>query len=81
MQRYGQNERSLFSFLNDDTDYSIKNLKIDFYTVANVYDYLVNSLPTEINSRDNPHRAQWLTTFRALERAELVFEEDYYTSF
>ena len=77
LQRYGQNERSLFSFLNDDTDYSIKNLKINFYTVCNVYDYLVNSLPTEINSSDNPHRAQWLTTFRALERAELVFEEQY----
>lgn len=77
LQRYGQNERSLFSFLNDDTDYSIKKLKENFYTVSNVYDYLVNTLPSEINSSDNPHRAQWLTTFRALERAELVFEEDY----
>ncbi|MEP2688870.1 hypothetical protein [Maribacter dokdonensis] len=77
LQRYGQNERSLFSFLNDDTDYSIKKLKEDFYPVSNVYDYLVNTLPSEINSSDNPHRAQWLTTFRALERAELVFEEEY----
>lgn len=77
LQRYGQNERSLFSFLNDDTDYSIKKLDRDFFTVANVYDYLINSLSTEINSHDNPHRAQWLTTFRALERAELVFEQDY----
>lgn len=77
LQRYGQNERSLFSFLNDDTDYSIKKLKQDFYSVSNVYDYLVNTLSSEINSSDNPHRAQWLTTFRALERAELVFEDDY----
>ena len=77
LQRYGQNERSLFSFLNDDTDFSIKKLKNDFYSVSNVYDYLVNSLATEINSGDNPHRAQWLTTFRALERAELVFDENY----
>ncbi|MEM5540707.1 hypothetical protein [Olleya sp. AS48] len=77
LQRYGQNERSLFSFLNDDTDYSVKQLKENFYSVSNVYDYLVNTLSTEINSSDNPHRAQWLTTFRALERAELVFEEDY----
>ncbi|MBP1838622.1 hypothetical protein [Formosa algae] len=77
LQRYGQNERSLFSFLNDDTDYSIKKLKENFYSVSNVYDYLVNTLSTEINSPDNPHRAQWLTTFRALERAELVFEDDY----
>lgn len=77
LQRYGQNERSLFSFLNDDTDYSIKKLKENFYSVSNVYDYLVNTLSTEINSSDNPHRAQWLTTFRALERAELAFEDDY----
>tara|TARA_R110002012_G_scaffold265939_1_gene449402 strand:+ start:1720 stop:4944 length:3225 start_codon:yes stop_codon:yes gene_type:complete len=77
LQRYGQNERSLFSFLNDDTDYSIKKLKENFYSVSNVYDYLVNTLSSEINSSDNPHRAQWLTTFRALERAELVFENDY----
>jgi nucleoside-triphosphatase THEP1 len=77
LQRYGQNERSLFSFLNDDTDYSIKKLKENFYSVSNVYDYLVNTLSFEINSSDNPHRAQWLTTFRALERAELVFENDY----
>lgn len=77
LQRYGQNERSLFSFLNDDTDYSVKKLKKDFYSVSNVYDYLVNTLSSEINNSNNPHRAQWLTAFRALERAELVFEEDY----
>jgi DNA replication protein DnaC len=77
LQRYGQNERSLFSFLNDDTEYSVKKLKENFYSVSNVYDYLVNTLSSEINSSDNPHRAQWLTTFRALERAELVFENDY----
>lgn len=77
LQRYGQNERSLFSFLNDDTEYSIRKLKQNFYSVSNVYDYLVNALASEINSSENPHRAQWLTTFRALERAELVFEEDY----
>lgn len=75
LQRYGQNERSLFSFLNDETNYSIKNVKKNFYSVSNVFDYLVNTLPTEINSSDNPHRAQWLTTFRALEKAELIFEE------
>ena len=77
LQRYGQNERSLFSFLSDTTKYSIKTCNDSFYSVSNVYDYLVNSLPTEINSPDNPHRAQWLTTFRALEKAELLFEGDF----
>ena len=77
LQRYGQNERSLFSFINDRTKYSIKNFSNDFYTVANVYDYLVNSLPTEINSTDNPHRAQWLTTFKAIEKSELYFSDNF----
>jgi hypothetical protein len=77
LQRYGQNERSLFSFLNDDSDYSIKKNKKEFYAVSNVYDYLVNTLPFEINSSNNPHRAQWLTTFRALEKAELIFDKDF----
>lgn len=77
LQRYGQNERSLFSFLNDDTDLSIKKINKSFFSVSNVYDYLINSLATEINSGDNPHRAQWLTTFRALERAELLFENNF----
>ncbi len=77
LQRYGQNERSLFSFLNDYSQYSIKKVNQDFYTVSNVFDYLVNSLPTEVNSSQNPHRAQWLTTFRALEKAELLFEDDF----
>jgi hypothetical protein len=77
LQRYGQNERSLFSFLNDDSQYSINNGNHDFYSVSNVFDYLLNSLPTEVNSSENPHRAQWLTTFRALEKAELIFEDDF----
>lgn len=79
LQRYGQNERSLFSFLNDKTKFSINGFKEEFYSVSNVYDYLVNSLPSEINSFDNPHRAQWLTTFRALEKTELIFNDNHET--
>jgi hypothetical protein len=77
LQRYGQNERSLFSFLNDDNSYSISKFTGDFFTVANVCDYLLNSIPAEISNPDNPHRPQWHSTFRALERIELLFEEDY----
>ena len=77
LQRYGQNERSLFSFLNDTTKHSIKGSEEDFYTVSNVFDYLINTLPTEINSLDNPYRAQWYSTFKALERAELLFDTNY----
>lgn len=74
IQKYGQNERSLFSFFNDT------NLSNDtFYTVDHVFDYLVKNLSSEINSLRNPHRLQWQITFRALDRAELIFSdiEDY----
>lgn len=77
IQRYGQNERSLFSFFSE-TDLSNES----FYTVDQVFDYLVKNLSSEINSLRNPHRLQWQITFRALERAELVFteKEDYVTA-
>ncbi|MDM1508312.1 hypothetical protein HX082_02745 [Myroides odoratimimus] len=74
LQRYGQNERSLFSFLSDlDT----KNLEesTTFYTVDVVFDYLIKNLATEIHSYKNPHRVQWQIAFRALDRAELIFED------
>ncbi|MHA8083043.1 hypothetical protein ACST14_06450 [Aquirufa sp. A-Brett2-15D] len=77
LQRYGQNERSLFSFLNDNSEVSIRKRKNPFYSVANVFDYLVYTLPSEITGIDNPHKPQWNSTFKAIERAELVFEDDY----
>lgn len=77
LQRYGQNERSLFSFLNDNSEVSIRKRKNVFYTVANVFDYLVYTLPSEITGSDNPHKPQWNSTFKALDRAELIFDDDY----
>jgi hypothetical protein len=77
LQRYGQNERSLFSFLNDKSEVSIHKRKNEFYSVSNVFDYLVYTLPSEILSPENPHKPQWSSTFKAIERAELIFDEDY----
>ena len=77
LQKYGQNERSLFSFVNETSKVSISKNIDRIFSVSKVYDYIVNSLPTEINNPNNSHRAQWLTAFRALERAELFFQEDY----
>lgn len=77
LQRYGQNERSLFTFLNDTTKFSINSFDGKFYSISNVFDYLVNTLGSEIYSFNNPHRAQWQTCFRSLERAELIEDIDY----
>lgn len=77
LQKYGQNERSLFSFVNETSKVSISKNADRIFSVPKVYDYIVNSLPTEINNPNNSHRVQWLTAFRAIERAELFFQEDY----
>jgi len=77
LQRYGQNERSLFTFLNDGNKYAIHSFKGKFYGVSQVFDYLINALGSEIYSFNNPHRAQWQTCFRTLERIELIEGIDY----
>jgi hypothetical protein len=79
LQRYGQNERSLFTFLNEQNSFSIKQKFSEnkFYNVTCVFDYLINSLTSDIHNYNNPHRPQWFSTFRALERSELYFEMDY----
>ncbi len=71
-QRYGQNERSLFTFL---TDLENNGLKEEYnYSVDKVFDYIVRNLSSEINNYRNPHRVQWQIAFRAFDRAELIFE-------
>lgn len=76
LQRYGQNERSLFTFLNDFNSSENKD-EILYFNVNRVYDYLINTLSSDIQNYNNPHRPQWLSSMRALERAELNFSEDY----
>lgn len=77
LQRYGQNERSLFTFLNDFSKSNDNLEELKFFNVNSVYDYLIQTLSTDIQNYNNPHRPQWLSSMRALERAELNFSEDY----
>ncbi|RAR73713.1 ATP-binding protein [Flavobacterium aciduliphilum] len=78
LQRYGQNERSLFTFLNDFSKSYDNSEDLSFFNVNAVYDYLIQTLSSDIQNYNNPHRPQWLSSMRALERAELNFSEDYY---
>lgn len=72
LQRYGQNERSLFSFLSD---LQLDNKFQESYSVDRVFDYIVRNLSSEINNYRNPHRVQWQIAFRAFDRAELIFDK------
>lgn len=79
LQRYGQNERSLFSFL-ESTDYtSISNFKKGpnpFYNAALIYDYLIFNFYSYLNSRYNPDFLVWSTIKNSLEEIEGYFDED-----
>jgi len=79
MQRYGQNERSLFSFLEGTEHTGIKG-KYDtrtnpLYNLANLHDNLVFNYYSFINSKYNPDFSTWASIKGALERVENEVEE------
>ncbi len=79
LQKYGQNERSLFSFLEstDHTGISSFDKKTNpFYNAANVYDYLVFNFYSFINSRYNPDFTTWSAIKNSLEATERLFDSD-----
>lgn len=72
IQRYGQNERSLFSFLSAEGDGSInafKPMPTLTYNVAKVYDYLVYHFYSAINET-NADSMGWRSLTVAIERIE-----------
>lgn len=79
LQRYGQNERSLFSFL-ESTDHtginSFDKKTNPFYNVSCVYDYLIFNFYSYINSRYNPDFAAWSAIKNSLEEVERLFDEN-----
>jgi hypothetical protein len=75
LQKYGQNERSLFSFIEGNELLSIRDfdtLRNPYYNVSCVYDYLIYHYYTPINSKHNAHFTQWAAIRDALERVESI---------
>ncbi|MBS1573347.1 MAG: AAA family ATPase, partial [Bacteroidetes bacterium] len=79
LQKYGQNERSLFSFL-ESTDHtginSFDKRNNPFYNASCVYDYLTFNFYSYINSRYNPDFAAWSAIKNSLEEVERLFDEN-----
>lgn len=79
LQKYGQNERSLFSFL-ESTDHTgiakFNPKKQPFYNLGNVYDYLNYNFYSFLTSRYNPDFAAWTSIRSSIEKVERVFEEN-----
>ena len=61
MQKYGQNERSLFSFLASNDPYALSsfNNKESYFNVSSVYDYINHNFFSFINSKFNPDFSKW----------------------
>lgn len=78
IQRYGQNERSLFTFLSSKDNNSLSRFipKANHtYNLAKVYDYIVLNFYSYL-SEVNADSANWRAIRVALERIELLFELD-----
>lgn len=79
LQRYGQNDRSLFTFLDSDDYRGIYQYLQDgdtpFYSLPHVFDYLVYHYYTHITASFNPDYRGWKLILDSVERAEGLFEE------
>lgn len=78
LQSYGQNERSLFSFLESTDHTAISNFKPSvkdpFYSIAKVFDYISNHFYGYLHSKHNPDSASWAAIRQAIEQVENSFE-------
>lgn len=78
IQRYGQNERSLFSFLSSKDNNSLNRFEPQAnktYNLANVYDYITYNFYSYL-SEVNTDSANWRAIRVALERIEGIFDID-----
>jgi len=79
LQRYGQNERSLFTFLNSIFFSQFKKEGKKF-ELSHLYDYLYQDFYTFIVDKTNPDFNRWSAIRIAVERAESIVDLDYKTA-
>jgi len=80
LQRYGQNERSLFLFLKSNDINGLSNYKRSsnpYYNLNCVYNYLALNFYSYLNTKYNPDYSQWQAIRNALERAAVALEKNY----
>mgnify|MGYP000939943702 CR=1 FL=1 len=73
LQRYGQNERSLFQFI-DSNDYlgldDFNNKTSPYFNISCVYDYLMYNYYSTLTTKHNSDYNAWSTIRHSIERAE-----------
>lgn len=77
LQKYGQNERSLFKFLltTDFNDIEIEP-KSDYYHLGTLYDYLISHYFSTLTTKANPDYIKWALLRGTLDRVDSMFDED-----
>jgi len=74
LQRYGQNERSLFSFIESNSNLSLQGLDLkrhNYFSVDKVYDYLITNFYFVIHNKVSRNDSTlWNTIQKALEKTE-----------
>ena len=71
LQRYGQNERSLFSFLETSDHLGLDSLnETELFDLPKLYDYLLINLYSMLTSKHNPDYSQWALIKGNIERVE-----------
>ena len=86
LQRYGQNERSLFTFLDIDESFSLKRFynntqlvgkDITTYNLSEVFDYIHEHYYYVISAKSNTDLTHWNAIKSALDQADTRLSIDY----
>jgi hypothetical protein len=78
LQKYGQNERSLFSFIESNDHLGINEFDTNengFYSLSHLYDYLLNGYYSFLTTKYNPDYAQWSEIRKHIEKTEGIFKD------
>lgn len=76
LQRYGQNERSLFTFLETNNYSDFVTGKGNYFSLTSVYDYLMENSYSLLASKYNPDFLKWSVIRNTLDRCEILFEKN-----
>lgn len=77
LQKYGQNERSLFSFLYTSDYLGLDSLKEnEIFNLSKLYDYLLVNMYSILSSNKNVDYSQWELIKQSIEKIESRFDEN-----
>ena len=77
LKDYGQNERSLFGFLDSEHPMALKCFEDVHYGLKEAFQYIMHVFGSKLREYTNPHRSIWASIDRALERISSLEKTHY----